>query len=100
MLKLFSRYVSVGVLNTATHWLCFGAFFSLIGFRQAISTLVAFCVAVTSRFFVNAKWMCKVKATTGDAWPLPLKVNQTYGMFFIKINTNHDSLSIRYDKTI
>ncbi|EBJ0863946.1 GtrA family protein, partial [Salmonella enterica] len=21
--------------------------------------------------------------------PLPLKVNQTYGLFFIKINTNH-----------
>ncbi|EAP3051403.1 GtrA family protein, partial [Salmonella enterica] len=40
-------------------------------------------------FFVNAKWMCKMKAITDGAWPLPLKVNQTYGLFFIKINTNH-----------
>ncbi|RVR52919.1 GtrA family protein, partial [Citrobacter freundii] len=23
MLKLFSRYFSVGVLNTALHWICF-----------------------------------------------------------------------------
>ncbi|MBJ9340694.1 GtrA family protein [Citrobacter portucalensis] len=89
MLKLFSRYVSVGVLNTDIHWLFFGALFSLIGFRPAISTLVAFGVAVTSRFFVNTKWMSKVKATTGGAWPLPLKVNQTYGLFFIKISTNN-----------
>ncbi|EAB6386162.1 GtrA family protein [Salmonella enterica] len=65
MLKLFSRYVSVGVLNTAIHWLCFGAFFSLIGFRQAISNVIAFCVAVTFSFFVNAKWTFNSKATTG-----------------------------------
>ncbi|EEH3252115.1 GtrA family protein, partial [Salmonella enterica] len=30
-----------------------------------------------------------MKAITDGAWPLPLKVNQTYGLFFIKINTNH-----------
>ncbi|EJB1624950.1 GtrA family protein [Salmonella enterica] len=89
MLKLFGRYISVGVLNTAIHWLCFGVMFSLIGFSQAISNVLEFCVEVTLSFFVNAKWMCKMKATTDGAWPLPLKVNQTYGMFFIKINTNH-----------
>ncbi|MBJ9210274.1 GtrA family protein [Citrobacter portucalensis] len=65
MLKLFSRYVSVGVMNTAIHWLCFGAMFSLIGFSQSISNLVAFCIAVTFSFFVNAKWTFKSKATTG-----------------------------------
>lgn len=65
MLKLFSRYFSVGVLNTAIHWLCFTALFSLIGMNQAISNLVAFCVAVTFSFFVNAKWTFKSKATTG-----------------------------------
>ncbi|HEB0856168.1 GtrA family protein [Escherichia coli] len=65
MLKLFSRYVSVGVLNTAIHWLCFGALFSLIGFSQAISNVIAFCVAVTFSFFVNAKWTFNSKATTG-----------------------------------
>lgn len=65
MLKLFSRYVSVGVLNTAIHWVCFGVMLSLIGMNQAISNLVAFCVAVTFSFFVNAKWTFKSKATTG-----------------------------------
>ncbi|EHO6297680.1 GtrA family protein, partial [Salmonella enterica subsp. enterica serovar Heidelberg] len=55
MLKLFGRYISVGVLNTAIHWLCFGVMFSMIGFSQAISNVIAFCVAVTFSFFVNAK---------------------------------------------
>lgn len=65
MLKLFSRYVSVGVMNTAIHWACFGALFSLIGLNQAISNLIAFCVAVTFSFFVNAKWTFKSEVTTG-----------------------------------
>ncbi|MBJ9598129.1 GtrA family protein [Citrobacter werkmanii] len=67
MLKLFGRYVSVGVLNTAIRWLCFGALFSLIGLGQSISNLVAFCVAVTFSFLVNAKWTFKSKATTDFA---------------------------------
>ena len=33
--------------------------------NQAISNLIAFCVAVTFSFFVNAKWTFKSKATTG-----------------------------------
>ncbi|HGF5928004.1 GtrA family protein [Citrobacter freundii] len=65
MLKLFSRYFSVGVLNTAIHWLCFSALLSLMSMNQAISNLIAFCVAVTFSFFVNAKWTFKSKATTG-----------------------------------
>ncbi|EBT5520216.1 GtrA family protein [Salmonella enterica] len=65
MLNLFSRYISVGVLNTAIHWLCFLALFTLIGMNQAISNLVAFCVAVTFSFFVNAEWTFNSKATTG-----------------------------------
>lgn len=64
MLKLFSRYVSVGALNTAIHWLFFAAMFSLFGLNQAVSNLVAFCAAVTFSFFVNAKWTFKAKATT------------------------------------
>lgn len=53
------------MLNTAIHWLCFGAMFSLAGLSQAISNLIAFCIAVTFSFFVNAKWTFKSKATTG-----------------------------------
>lgn len=36
-----------------------------MGMNQAISNLLAFCVAVTFSFFVNAKWTFKSKATTG-----------------------------------
>ncbi|MDO2366763.1 GtrA family protein, partial [Escherichia coli] len=45
MLKLFSRYVSVGVLNTALHWLCFGALLHFFGISQAIANVLAFCIA-------------------------------------------------------
>ncbi|WP_044172670.1 GtrA family protein [Phytobacter massiliensis] len=64
MLKLFSRYVSVGVINTALHWLCFGALFHFFGANQAVSNLVAFCIAVTFSFFANARWTFKTKATS------------------------------------
>lgn len=65
MLKLFSRYVSVGVINTALHWLCFGVLLHFFGASQAVSNVVAFCIAVTFSFFVNAKWTFKTKATSG-----------------------------------
>ncbi|MFG0518753.1 GtrA family protein, partial [Kluyvera intermedia] len=47
------------------HCVCFGVLFSLIGLNQAISNLVAFCVAVTFSFLVNARWTFKSKATAG-----------------------------------
>jgi len=65
MLKLFSRYVSVGVLNTALHWLCFGALLHFFGVSQAIANVLAFCIAVTFSFFANAKWTFKSQATSG-----------------------------------
>ena len=65
MLKLFSRYVSVGVLNTALHWLCFGALLHFFGVSQAIANVLAFCIAVTFSFFANAKWTFKSRATSG-----------------------------------
>lgn len=64
MLKLFSRYVSVGVINTALHWVCFGLLFHFFGTSQAVSNVIAFCFAVTFSFFANAKWTFKSKATS------------------------------------
>ncbi|MCM7835167.1 GtrA family protein [Enterobacter asburiae] len=64
MLKLFTRYVSVGVVNTALHWLCFGALMHFIGANQAVANVVAFCIAVTFSFFANAKWTFKSQATS------------------------------------
>ncbi|HDR2860592.1 TPA: GtrA family protein [Enterobacter asburiae] len=65
MLKLFSRYVSVGVINTALHWICFGVLLHFFGARQAVANVIAFCVAVTFSFFANAKWTFKSQATSG-----------------------------------
>lgn len=65
MLKLFSKYVSIGVVNTAIHWVCFAVMISLLGKSQAIANFVAFFVAVTFSFFANAKWTFKSKVTSG-----------------------------------
>ena len=55
MLRLFSKYVSVGVLNTAIHWIVFGACWSM-GASQSIANLIAFVIAVTFSFCVNARY--------------------------------------------
>lgn len=64
MLKLFSRYVSVGVVNTVLHWICFGVLFHFFCASQALSNVIAFCIAVTFSFFANAKWTFKSKASS------------------------------------
>jgi putative flippase GtrA len=63
MLRLFARYVSVGVINTLIHWAVFVALFAS-GASQSMSNLAAFCVAVTFSFFANAKWTFNAEATT------------------------------------
>jgi len=63
MVKLFARYVSVGALNTAIHWVVFSALYAS-HFSQSIANLVAFCIAVTFSFYANAKWTFKAEATT------------------------------------
>jgi putative flippase GtrA len=64
MLKIFTRYTTVGVLNTAVHWSVFLVFFYLIGLGQAFSNFGAFCIAVTVSFFANAKYTFKEKTTS------------------------------------
>lgn len=63
MIRLFARYASVGVLNTAIHWAVFSALF-VTGSTQSLSNFAAFCVAVTFSFFANAKWTFNAEATT------------------------------------
>jgi len=63
MRQLFSKYVSVGVLNTAVHWICFFTFYNL-GFSQSHSNLLSFLVAVTFSFYMNAKFTFKSTATS------------------------------------
>ncbi|QGY31311.1 GtrA family protein [Pantoea cypripedii] len=63
MIRLFTRYASIGVVNTLIHWVIFGSLYHL-GFKQSLSNLIAFCVAVTFSFFANAKWTFNAQATT------------------------------------
>lgn len=63
MVKLFVRYVSVGVVNTLIHWVIFAALY-FQGLSQSKSNFAAFCCAVTFSFFANAKWTFNSEATT------------------------------------
>ena len=62
MLKIFSKYVSIGIVNTLIHWTIFAILISQ-GISQAISNLVAFLVAVSFSFVANAKWTFNSNAT-------------------------------------
>lgn len=56
MLKQFSRYFSVGILNTLIHWLVFSLCYYIFSFEQSISNLIGFVIAVIFSFFMNAKF--------------------------------------------
>jgi len=63
MAKIFARYATIGVLNTAIHWITFAILFER-GQTQSLSNFAAFCVAVSFSFFANAKWTFNSEATT------------------------------------
>lgn len=56
MIKLFAKYVSVGVINTLIHWAIFATCFYALHTNQVIANLSGFIVAVSFSFFVNAKF--------------------------------------------
>lgn len=62
MRERFTRYVSVGVINTAIHWALFLGLQGL-GFNQWSSNGIAFLAAVTFSFFANAKVTFQARAT-------------------------------------
>lgn len=61
MLKLFSKYLTVGVLNTAIHWLVFAVGVYMFSVNQAAANFLAFASAVTFSFFANAAFTFKSK---------------------------------------
>ncbi|WP_212025432.1 GtrA family protein [Citrobacter portucalensis] len=63
MLKLFTKYMSIGVINTIIHWLVFGIVLNALNTTQALANLTAFCTAVTFSFYANAKFTFKAKTT-------------------------------------
>lgn len=64
LFRLFLRYVSVGVLNTAIHWIAFYVIFLTAHTNQTLANFGAFCIAVTFSFFANARWTFESEATT------------------------------------
>lgn len=64
MLTLFTRYFSVGIINTAIHWMVFTVAYYIFDTSQTLANFGAFCIAVTFSFFVNAKWTFDSEATT------------------------------------
>lgn len=71
VLKLFSKYLTVGVFNTAIHWFVFAVGVYMFSVNQAAANFLAFATAVTFSFFANAaNWSSQVEkyhnAKTGD----------------------------------
>lgn len=62
--QTFSKYVMVGILNTAIHWLSFLILFEFLA-TQSTSNFVAFLIAVTFSFFINSKFTFKSKRSFG-----------------------------------
>ncbi|ACS83945.1 GtrA family protein [Musicola paradisiaca] len=63
MIKLFTKYCSVGMINTAIHWIVFALSVYVFSQTQALSNVIAFCVAVTFSFFINARFTFNASAT-------------------------------------
>lgn len=64
MLKLFTKYVSVGVLNTLLHWLIFAMCIYVFHTGQALANFSGFVVAVSFSFFANARFTFNASTTT------------------------------------
>lgn len=62
MLKKFISYFKIGILNTSVHWIIFLFLFHLT-IPQSISNLVAFLIAMSLSFVLNAKYTFDKKAT-------------------------------------
>lgn len=59
----FLRYGVVGIANTAVHAVVFFSLVSLLTFSQALGNCIAFFVAVTVSFFLNAHFTFRQRPT-------------------------------------
>ena len=64
MLKLFSKYAVIGVLNTLIHWVVFAVLVYALQTGQALANFGGFVVAVSFSFFANARFTFKSSTTT------------------------------------
>ena len=60
-----SSYTVIGIANTVIHWQVFFVLRAALDLSQALSNLLAFCVAATFSFFVNATFTFGVAASVG-----------------------------------
>ncbi|ELJ8838816.1 GtrA family protein [Vibrio parahaemolyticus] len=57
---MFTRYALVGFVNTGVHFISF-FFLIALGYVQSISNLVAFSIAVSCSYLLNAKFTFKAQ---------------------------------------
>lgn len=62
-LRRFGRYGLVGIGNTLAHWLVFLCVHLILGLSQASSNFLAFAVAATLSYQVNAHYTFAVRPT-------------------------------------
>ncbi|WP_248797137.1 GtrA family protein [Pseudomonas sp. MWU13-2105] len=63
LLKHFSTYVYIGVLNTLVHWGVFLMLHHFLSVRQVVSNVCAFAVAATFSFYANSRYNFKRAAS-------------------------------------
>ncbi len=61
--KGFSSYAVIGVANTLIHWQLFFVFRAVLDLSQAVSNFLAFCVAASFSFYVNAIYTFAMSAS-------------------------------------
>ncbi|MGF6096034.1 GtrA family protein [Pseudomonas sp. 18175] len=61
--KGFSSYAVIGIANTVIHWQLFFVCRAAFEFSQAVSNLLAFGVAATFSFYMNALYTFTVPAS-------------------------------------
>ncbi|EAM2765281.1 GtrA family protein [Salmonella enterica subsp. enterica serovar Ohio] len=64
MLKLFTKYTSIGILNTLIHWVVFAVCLYGLHTNQALANFAGFVIAVSFSFFANARFTFNASTTT------------------------------------
>lgn len=70
----FTKYFTIGVFNTVLHWSVFFVLIKVLNLSTAWANLLAFFVAVTFSFFMNAHYTFKA---------LPTKARYFYFVVFM-----------------
>jgi putative flippase GtrA len=63
----FSKYLSVGCVNTAVHFAVFVALFRLAGLAPLLASTIGYCAGVANSYLMNRAWTFKITAQP-DLW--------------------------------